>query len=100
MARLSRIYDDDGYPTNVRVDDLTGEEVYDAVEAWKCRGCGSEMHGQGWLVGGKAVCLPCWHKAAGHKPCPVCHDPYIWLDEWEQEMGACSLCLAKGTVIR
>ena len=61
--RLSRVYDDNGHPTDERIDTITGESEYDHHERWHCRGCGAVMYGMGWVVHGHAgFCMTCWEE--------------------------------------
>ena len=62
--RLSRVYDEDGYPTDERIDDLSGESVYDLpfqhrIERYECELCGLEAHEAPHWYRGRRLCEQC-----------------------------------------
>ena len=61
---LSRVYDDLGYPTDERIDTISGEAVYDLpfqhpVERYECELCGLQAHEAPHWYRGRRLCEQC-----------------------------------------
>jgi len=60
---LSRVYDDLGYPTDERIDTISGESVYDLPMPrpyrWECAVCGLESTDDPEWSWGRTLCERC-----------------------------------------
>ena len=68
--RLSRVYDDLGYPTDERIDTVSGESVYDRPmpvqrPPWECAVCGLESTAYPHWLDGHLMCKRCYRQSYG-----------------------------------